>query len=99
LQQQTVVLQTKPTKKESALLLESKNKIKDLTSQVQVYKFKTLDMLKEKENLVTEISSLKDQLTQANSKIENLQNTFSNIFYYYFLFLYLLLKFLFNYNS
>jgi hypothetical protein len=56
-------------------------------------------MLKEKENLVTEISSLKDQLTQANSKIENLQNTFSNIFYYYFLFLYLLLKFLFNYNS
>jgi hypothetical protein len=45
-QEQTVVLQKKPTKKESALLLESKNKIKDLTSQV--YKFKTLDMLKEK---------------------------------------------------
>jgi hypothetical protein len=94
---QTVVLQTKTSKKESALILELKNKNKDLSSQVQVYKFKTIDMLKEKENLVIENSNLKDQLSQANSKIENLHNTFSNIFYYYFLFY--LFIYLFYYNS
>jgi len=60
----------------------------------KVYKFKTTDMLKESENFVIENSNLKDQLSQANSKIENLHNTFntvSNIFYYFFLFIYLLI--------
>jgi len=57
----------------------------------KAYKFKTTDMLKESENFVIENFNLKDQLSQANSKIENLHNTFSNIFYYFFLFIYLLI--------
>ena len=52
------MLQTKTSKKESALILELKNKNKDLSSQVQVYKFKTIDMLKEKENSLKNVGAI-----------------------------------------